>query len=285
MKKLAKTFALAALPLALAACGGGGGDNNAAADTPRASAPTSAPAPSAPSAAEQENPGRALEFHERNQTLIGYYGTKVNGGNYSGQVVRDDKNTVVTVGGQTYALPKPGDGNYFYASDDVLVFGAPSGKGGVVKTADGRSYESFQLSNSTYLYSQFGMATSGNGFAAVYRGVTPTSIPVSGSAIYVGQAILALHDANNNFKETEIGEMTSNVDFGTKEALFALKSRSYEGVGVAALNDAGVFYGVSRRYGVGVVGALYGPNAAEMAGEYQDIEKNVTAVFGAKRVE
>ena len=278
MKKMVKTFVLAALPLALSACGGGGGgDNNAAVDKPST--------PPTPSAAEQANPGRALEFHERNQTLIGHYGTKVNGGSYSGQVIRDDKNTVVTAGGQTYALPKPGDGNYFYASDNVLVFGSPSGKGGVVKTADGRSYESFHLSNSTYLYSQFGMATSSNGFASVYRGVTPISIPVSGSAIYVGQAVLALHDANNNFKQTEIGEITSNVDFGSKEALFALKSRSYEGVGAADIDNVGVFYGVSRRYGVGVFGAFYGPKAEEMAGEYYDAGKNVHAVFGAKRVE
>jgi len=125
---------LLALPLALAACGGGGGDNPAA---------------------DNNKPQNQNNNSAQPDDGVTYTGVMFNAKGERAPTTGRSK-FVLNDGKVQYQLPRSSQGAT--QQGNLLIYGSATGKGGHYTAPDGKSYESFQLSNNLYYYSQFGVA-------------------------------------------------------------------------------------------------------------------------------
>ena len=257
MKGKTNKALLIALPLALAACGGGGGGgDNPAADN-----------------VKPQQLGKTADY------VGALFTTPAN--NTSAPVVRptsDSSNMVLHVTGssESYTLPPTTAGAT--KQRNILIYGSATGKGGSFIAPDKRSYQSLQVSDSSYSYVQFGFANgTDNNLGGFYRGQPVGAMPTNGTATYRGDAIVATFKGEQ-FDKTELGTVRADADFAEKKLQFSLNSPNHNGSVEAAIED-NRFVGVNSKGSVG--GVFYGPNAEEIAGSYS--ATGAFAVFGAKR--
>ena len=152
---------LLALPLALAACGGGGGDNPAA---------------------DNNKPQNQNNNSAQPDDGVTYTGVMFNAKGERAPTTGRSK-FVLNDGKVQYQLPRSSQGAT--QQGNLLIYGSATGKGGHYTAPDGKSYESFQMSNNLYYYSQFGVAKPVDGeIGGFYRGVAVSNMPTSGSATY-----------------------------------------------------------------------------------------------------
>ena len=256
MKGKTNKALLIALPLALAACGGGGGGDNPAADNDK-----------------PQQLGKTANYVG---ALFTTPANKVRDPEVRG--TGDSSNMVlhVTGSGESYTLPPTTAGAT--RQGNILIYGSATGKGGNFTAPDKRSYQSFQVSDNSYTYVQFGFANStDNTLGAFYRGVPVGTMPTSGTATYRGDAIVGTF-SGEQFNQTELGTVRADADFSAKKLQFSLSSASHQGSLDAAIED-NRFLGVNSKSNV--AGVFYGPNAEEIAGSYSST--GIFAVFGAKR--
>lgn len=148
---------------------------------------------------------------------------------------------------------------------------------------DNPSYRYFMLGDAGYNYSQFAIALTNDAdpvLQAFYRGnVTPASaMPTSGSVLYRGQIILLPELLPNG--ASSVGNVSANVDFGSKGVAFAVSSGSYN----SSINAAIVGSAFAGKNGSkSIDGVFTGPTAQEMTGGYYDFSGGAVGVFGAKR--
>lgn len=295
MKQWKKTFALAALPLALAACGGGGGDDNAAADKP--STPQNAGAISGSdvgrSGLTQADAENIKGFSDAVQPI---YQGQINGGLFSANLSNLANGSL-----SSKAIQKiSGVGYQFVIPDSGMAITIPTrqpsstvGKVEVFQnyqeypllppTDRNPSYKYFMVGDTGYEHSQFAVAATNAVdpvIQAFYRGnVTPeASMPSRGSASYTGQIILlpeALPAGVN-----AIGSIAANVEFEAKKMAFAITSGSYNS-NLRAKIIGSAFGGKDGNKSID--GIFTGNNAEEITGGYYDVPSGVVGVFGAKQ--
>ncbi len=254
MSRKINKLLLLALPLALAACGGGGGDNPAA---------------------DNNKPQNQNNNSAQPDDGVTYTGVMFNAKGERAPTTGRSK-FVLNDGKVQYQLPRSSQGAT--QQGNLLIYGSATGKGGHYTAPDGKSYESFQLSNNLYYYSQFGVAKPVDGeIGGFYRGVAVSNMPTSGSATYKGDAIVGLW-SGDNFNRTEAGTVQANADFAGKKLAISLASPSYKG-NINANIEGSNFSG--KDGSKSTIGSFYGPNAEELGGTYDD--NNTTAVFGARR--
>jgi outer membrane receptor (OMR) family iron transporter len=244
----------AVLPLGLAACGGGsGGDNPTVDNKPQQLGKTA-------------NYIGAIFMAPANQSSA----HETVGTNDSSNL------TLTTSNGDRFILPRTSEGAN--QRGNMLIYGSATGKDGHFTAPDNRSYQSFQVSDNSYAYTQFGFAyASDNTLGGFYRGQPVGSMPTSGTATYRGDAIVATFNGEN-FNKTELGTVRADADFAARKLQFSLNSASHQGSIDAAI-DNNLFIGANSNNSVG--GVFYGPNAEEIAGSYS--AAGVFAVYGAKR--
>lgn len=298
MKQWKKTFVIAALPLALAACGGGGRDDNAAAD--QSSTPS---APQNTGTTSGNDIGRSgLTYAEAenikffSDAMQPRYSGQINGGLFSA-------NLSSLAGGSlpSRAIQKvSGVGYQFVIADSgasiTIPTRQPSSTVGKIEvfqnyqefpllppTARNPSYKYFMVGDTGYEHSQFAVAATNAADPVIqvfYRGnVTPeASMPSRGSASYTGQIILLpeVLPAGVN----AIGSIAANVEFGAKEMAFAITSGSYNS-NLRAKIIGSAFGGKDGNKSID--GIFTGNNAEEITGGYYDMPSGVFGVFGAKQ--
>ena len=169
---------------------------------------------------------------------------------------------------------------------NILIYGSLDGKGTINKH-DNLAYKSFQMSNPSYRFSQFGMFNVDDGYTSFWRGQPVTKMPQEGLFYYQGDSIVGFLDAKGMIDHMERGSVSAAVDFGRKRLNLNLNSAGYKGSssGIIAYNSQekeANFYS-SRNSQEGIKGKFAGENAEEMVGRYVDSAKKIDAVFGAKR--
>lgn len=255
MKEKTNKALLMALPLVLAACGGGGGDNPAADND------------------KPQQLGKTANY------VGALFTTPANKARDPAIAATSDSSNLVlhvTNSSETYTLPSTTAGAT--RQGNILIYGSVTGKGGNFVAPDKRSYQSFQVSDNSYAYVQFGFANgTDNNIGAFYRGVPVGTMPTSGTATYRGDAIVGTFNGEQ-FNKTELGTVRADANFAAKKLQFSLNSASHQGSIDAAI-EKNTFVGVNSKGNVG--GVFYGPNAEEIAGSYS--ADGIFAVFGAKR--
>ena len=241
------------LPLLLAACGGGGGgtpaaDNNQAQQKPQ-------------------------QQQQQQQQSGSYVGVVANVKGEGSKTSSNDKYTLTLDRNESYQLPRDVQGAV--KQGNILVYG---GANGIYKAPDGKSYNSFYVSNDNYRYSKFGLVNPSKGNAGVfYHGIPVPTMPISGKATYTGDAIVAV---NGNFANPEIGTVRAAADFGAAKLDISLASTSLKS-DIQAKIEGSTFKG--KQDGKFVSGNFYGPLAEELSGIYDQEEGKTAAIFGAKR--
>lgn len=266
----------------LAACGGVYNEHPAA-DPPTPKADNPAPPPDMPSTDFQIDRHIALitgvhhrhyddGLHKTLETDI----TKTS----------DYSNTAITP--QDSKMPRLRLPTYYSSTKagNILIYGSLDGKGTINKH-DNLAYKSFQMSNPSYRFSQFGMFNVDDGYTSFWRGQPVTKMPQEGLFYYQGDSIVGFLDAKGMIDHMERGSVSAAVDFGRKRLNLNLNSAGYKGSssGIIAYNSQekeANFYS-SRNSQEGIKGKFAGENAEEMVGSYVDSAKKIDAVFGAKR--
>lgn len=280
MKQWKKTFALAALPLALAACGGGGGDDNQAADKPT-------PQPQQNTQTNTTAPTNTALPASVQKYYIGTYSGYADGISLlQTRVLAEGSDlTKISVDGQTYRLPSPADADQKIGN--ILVYGSPSGQGSPVISPDGQySYRSFQMSDDTYRYSRIGFLSGSTGQSLFSIGETmlASNMPTVGTALYRGDALVSYRDENYYFLGVERGTVSANVDFGAKRAVVSLQAPSYAGQASANIDGASLTQDdAAIASGRAAYGVFHGLRGEEMSGKYYDVSAGVDSVFVAKQ--
>lgn len=192
--------------------------------------------------------------------------------------------------------------------DGFLTFGA-------VKTADGRSYRSFQVSDNSFLYTQIGafdpVDNRGHGeFARGHRTI-PEAVPARGDATYKGSTILNFYDQyvyspTHGHLRTETGSATLTTNFTDKTFNLSLATPTYHNSVDGVINGSALLApdmsnpnAVRNTYpGASVMGFFAGPKAEEAYGVYRHAyaeggdprptsgvndERLATGVFAVKR--
>ena len=200
-----------------------------------------------------------------------------------------------TADGITTAVTDKDDGTIklrlpnFYAStrqNGLLVYGSLDGKGGVTKQAY-LSYKTFQISDSSYKHSQFGLLSTDTGYTNFWRGEAVTKMPTTGQATYLGDSVVGFLNDKGVMERVEQGTARADVDFGRKRLDVSLASPSYQGSASARINynakDHEATFRTIYNQPWGITGKFAGENAEEVVGRFVDSKKNVDAAFGAKR--
>ena len=305
MKKMVKTFALAVLPLALAACGGGGGgDNNAAVDKP--STPSTPSAPSTPQnkgIAPGSDIGRSGLTYTDAENIKNFSNAMQPGfpGHISGGLFNARLSSLASGSLSPQAIQKiSGVGYQFVIPDSGVTITLPTRQptttaGNIeifqnyqeypilAPTERDPSYKYFMVGDTGYEYSQFAIASTSSAdpvIRAFYRGnVTPeASMPSHGSASYTGQIILLPEIMPAGV--SAVGNVSANVEFAAKEMAFAINAGSYNST-LRAKIIGSAFGGKDGNKSID--GIFTGNRAEEITGGYYDAPSGVVGVFGAKQ--
>jgi len=247
-----KHFVLSALTLALlSACGGSNGGNSDGAvlppaningsQTARSSNPSTQQTGNAPqqpggntqqAGNTQQNPQQPGNNNQNNQPnnsalTIAPRSGELTGATYTlttgilstpvARNIRDQSNLSV---GQI-KLPT------FAASEHkggLLIFNNINGK-------EDLSYNSFQVSDNSYRYIQFGNFNFNQNDERLFfaRGNETTQMPGSGSATYSGDSILNFHNKDEQYLRTETGTMSARADFAKGTLDLSVKTPSHSG--------------------------------------------------------
>ncbi len=181
-------------------------------------------------------------------------------------------------------------GNLSVGQIKLPTFAANAHQGGLlifndINGKEDLSYKSFQISDNSYRYIQFGNLDFGEQRMAFMRGEQTTQMPDSGSATYSGDSILNFHDKGEQYLRTETGTMNARADFAQKTRDSGVSTPSHSGgITGAHINDNG-FLGADEKKTV-IGGNFAGPLAEEIFGSYSHIDQDGSTVwggFGGKR--
>ena len=278
-----KHFVLSALTLALlSACGGSNGGNSDGAvlppadingsQTARSSNPSTQQtgnAPQQPGGNTQQAGNSALTIAPRSGELTGATYTLTTGilSTPVARNIRDQSNLSV---GQI-KLPT------FAASEHkggLLIFNNINGK-------EDLSYNSFQVSDNSYRYIQFGNFNFDQNNERLFfaRGNETTQMPGGGSATYSGDSILNFHNKDEQYLRTETGTMSARADFAKGTLDLSVKTPSHSGSITEAHINGNGFLGADEKKTV-IGGNFAGPLAEEIFGSYSHIDQDGSTVWG-----
>ena len=133
------------------------------------------------------------------------------------------------------------------------TFAASEHKGGLlifnnINGKEDLSYNSFQVSDNSYRYIQFGNFNFDQNDERLFfaRGNETTQMPGGGSATYSGDSILNFHNKDEQYLRTETGTMSARADFAKGTLDLSVKTPSHSGsITGAHINDNG-FIGVGQ---------------------------------------
>lgn len=274
----------------LSACGGSSSNDNPTTDNN--STTNNSTANNSQTQNQQSNTDNGLSINRNDTSFSGVFVSHANGGPGIVGPIDDSSNQTITFDGTllkgdqiklpTYAADKKEGG--------ILIYGSANGSGNTVER-DGLSYKTFQVSDNSYRYSQFGNIVTGSEFGGFYRGQRTVDMPTSGSASYQGDGILNFMNNNNLFK-VEQGTVAANADFAAKTISFGIKSPSHSGhvdgqiIGSEFLGTSATSDLTNHAH---VLGSFAGPKAEEMYGMYTAVPTAaegsvaITGFFGAKQ--
>lgn len=172
------------------------------------------------------------------------------------------------------------------------TFAASEHKGGLlifnnINGKEDLSYNSFQVSDNSYRYIQFGNFNfaQNNERMVFVRGNETTQMPGSGSATYSGDSILNFHNKDEQYLRTETGTMNARADFAKGTLDLSVKTPSHSGSITDAHINGNGFLGADEKKTV-IGGNFAGPLAEEIFGSYSHIDQDGSTVwggFGGKR--
>ena len=172
------------------------------------------------------------------------------------------------------------------------TFAASEHKGGLlifnnINGKEDLSYNSFQVSDNSYRYIQFGnLNFDQNDERMVFvRGNETTQMPGGGSATYSGDSILNFHNKDEQYLRTETGTMSARADFAKGTLDLSVKTPSHSGSITEAPIVGSGFFGADEKKTV-IGGNFAGPLAEEIFGSYSHIDQDGSTVwggFGGKR--
>lgn len=167
------------------------------------------------------------------------------------------------------------------------TFAASEHKGGLlifnnINGKEDLSYNSFQVSDNSYRYIQFGNFNfNQNDERMVFvRGDETTQMPGSGSATYSGDSILNFHNKDEQYLRTETGTMSARADFAKGTLDLSVKTPSHSGSITEAHINGNGFLGADEKKTV-IGGNFAGPLAEEIFGSYSHIDQDGSTVWGA----
>ena len=167
------------------------------------------------------------------------------------------------------------------------TFAASEHKGGLlifnnINGKEDLSYNSFQVSDNSYRYIQFGNFNfDQNDERMVFvRGNETTQMPGGGSATYSGDSILNFHNKDEQYLRTETGTMSARADFAKGTLDLSVKTPSHSGSITEAHINGNGFLGADEKKTV-IGGNFAGPLAEEIFGSYSHIDQDGSTVWGA----
>ena len=167
------------------------------------------------------------------------------------------------------------------------TFAASEHKGGLlifnnINGKEDLSYNSFQVSDNSYRYIQFGNFNfNQNDERMVFvRGDETTQMPGGGSATYSGDSILNFHNKDEQYLRTETGTMSARADFAKGTLDLSVKTPSHSGSITEAHINGNGFFGADEKKTV-IGGNFAGPLAEEIFGSYSHIDQDGSTVWGA----
>jgi len=167
------------------------------------------------------------------------------------------------------------------------TFAASEHKGGLlifnnINGKEDLSYNSFQVSDNSYRYIQFGnLNFDQNDERMVFvRGNETTQMPGGGSATYSGDSILNFHNKDEQYLRTETGTMSARADFAKGTLDLSVKTPSHSGSITEAHINGNGFLGADEKKTV-IGGNFAGPLAEEIFGSYSHIDQDGSTVWGA----
>ena len=166
------------------------------------------------------------------------------------------------------------------------TFAASEHKGGLlifnnINGKEDLSYNSFQVSDNSYRYIQFGnLNFDQNDERMVFvRGNETTQMPGGGSATYSGDSILNFHNKDEQYLRTETGTMSARADFAKGTLDLSVKTPSHSGSITEAHINGNGFFGADEKKTV-IGGNFAGPLAEEIFGSYSHIDQDGSTVWG-----
>ena len=166
------------------------------------------------------------------------------------------------------------------------TFAASEHKGGLlifnnINGKEDLSYNSFQVSDNSYRYIQFGNFNfDQNDERMVFvRGNETTQMPGGGSATYSGDSILNFHNKDEQYLRTETGTMSARADFAKGTLDLSVKTPSHSGSITEAHINGNGFFGADEKKTV-IGGNFAGPLAEEIFGSYSHIDQDGSTVWG-----
>ena len=172
------------------------------------------------------------------------------------------------------------------------TFAASEHKGGLlifnnINGKEDLSYNSFQVSDNSYRYIQFGNFNFDQNDERLFfaRGNETTQMPGGGSATYSGDSILNFHNKDEQYLRTETGTMNARADFAKGTLDLSVKTPSHSGSITDAHINGNGFLGADEKKTV-IGGNFAGPLAEEIFGSYSHIDQDGSTVwggFGGKR--
>ena len=172
------------------------------------------------------------------------------------------------------------------------TFAASEHKGGLlifnnINGKEDLSYNSFQVSDNSYRYIQFGNFNFDQNDERLFfaRGNETTQMPGGGSATYSGDSILNFHNKDEQYLRTETGTMSARADFAKGTLDLSVKTPSHSGSITDAHINGNGFLGADEKKTV-IGGNFAGPLAEEIFGSYSHIDQDGSTVwggFGGKR--
>ena len=166
------------------------------------------------------------------------------------------------------------------------TFAASEHKGGLlifnnINGKEDLSYNSFQVSDNSYRYIQFGNFNFDQNDERLFfaRGNETTQMPGSGSATYSGDSILNFHNKDEQYLRTETGTMSARADFAKGTLDLSVKTPSHSGSITEAHINGNGFLGADEKKTV-IGGNFAGPLAEEIFGSYSHIDQDGSTVWG-----
>ena len=183
-------------------------------------------------------------------------------------------------------------GNLSVGQIKLPTFAASEHKGGLlifnnINGKEDLSYNSFQVSDNSYRYIQFGNFNFDQNDERLFfaRGNETTQMPSGGSATYSGDSILNFHNKDEQYLRTETGTMNARADFAKGTLDLSVKTPSHSGSITDAHINGNGFLGADEKKTV-IGGNFAGPLAEEIFGSYSHIDQDGSTVwggFGGKR--
>ena len=166
------------------------------------------------------------------------------------------------------------------------TFAASEHKGGLlifnnINGKEDLSYNSFQVSDNSYRYIQFGNFNFDQNDERLFfaRGNETTQMPGGGSATYSGDSILNFHNKDEQYLRTETGTMSARADFAKGTLDLSVKTPSHSGSITEAHINGNGFFGADEKKTV-IGGNFAGPLAEEIFGSYSHIDQDGSTVWG-----